>query len=93
MEMRYIYTLLAWNNKFITLGVITFTFHEILLRSVYYLSEFGVQIIEKDICLLHFRLHDPIKGFRHRHFWLETNIYYIRHYYIGVEFNGKCYNS
>ena len=44
-----------------------------LFRSVYALSQFGVQIIESVIFHHHFGICDPNQGFEnYRHFWLET---------------------
>ena len=42
-------------------------------RSVYDLNQFGVQIIESVIFLLHFCIRDPNQGIEnYKHFWLET---------------------
>ena len=44
-----------------------------LFRSVYALSQFGVQIIESVIFLLHLRIRSPNQGIEnYKHFWLET---------------------
>ena len=44
-----------------------------LFRSVYALSQFGVQIIESVIFLLHYHIRDPNQGIEaYKYFWLET---------------------
>ena len=44
-----------------------------LFRSVYALGQFGVQINESVIFLLHFRIRDPNQGIEnYKHFWLGT---------------------
>ena len=48
-------------------------FTRFLFRSVYALSQFGVQIIESVIFLLHFRIRNSNHGIEnYKHFWMET---------------------
>ena len=48
------------------------------LHCVYDLDYFGVQIIESDIFLLHFRIPTPVKELRFiNNFGLEQLVYYI----------------
>ena len=57
----------------ITPDVVSSEYFIFYFRSVYNLSQFGVQIIESVIFLFHFHIRDPIQGFEnYKHFGLET---------------------